>query len=672
MGEIEKNLLNLIIKEKKLILIGLISGLVIFLIYYLFFYTPLYVTTSKLYIKNIVKPNVIAQYPDAGTIKSESGYSNPLFNLYEQLKSENISNKVFAKVQEKYPKDLGEFGVTSKEEFYLVYLGIINSKVIPSTDVLSVELKWPNKKNAPDVLVIIIDEFKKESLDIRRSLDTQKRIFLEDQTDVISEELAKIRENIKTYKIENRMSESEIEAENLANIRLNIIREVSLLKAQEEFSKIMEIDNSFVTLNAASGVGGDPYLTKLSQDLAFAHQRLAALKTKFTDKYDQVVEVKGEIDEIKRKIEQRTGEMQKTLEKAIEEILKREKEIHTKKLGLENLEKQEDAFATAYQSIKSKQLEAKIKENEIVDNIIVLKSPSRAIPFFLTIITRFLGFIMFGAFAGLGIAYIKQALEDKWADLDELKRITGQEILGVVPWLNDEYADNAYKIYDAAYTNIASDIITKASSKDTSIVGFISTNIYHNKSVITGNVAKLLTSLEKTSVIIDFSQNFENKPDLTDLINLLHQKLKQEKPEESEELENLLKSSLIPEEIIIDEKVSRVFYLGINNNNNPNLKYYVSTKAFSVLLNYLKMKFDFVLINMPHGNFMLPENQFIIKNSESVAIIASMDSKRQELVKLINSISGSDKKILGIITRERNTDIEKYYNNLAEKELFEG
>ena len=70
MGEIEKYLLNLILKEKKIIAAGFMAGLLIFLTYYFFFYTALYTTTTKLYVKNILKPSIVAQYAEPGTIKS--------------------------------------------------------------------------------------------------------------------------------------------------------------------------------------------------------------------------------------------------------------------------------------------------------------------------------------------------------------------------------------------------------------------------------------------------------------------------------------------------------------------------------------------------------------------------------------------------------------------------
>lgn len=735
MGEIEKYLLNLILKEKKIIAAGFMAGLLIFLTYYFFFYTALYTTTTKLYVKNILKPSIVAQYAEPGTIKSESGYSNPLFNLYELIKSEDIAFNVYERVKEQYPKDLGKLGVVSKESFYSAYLGLISSVVIPSTDVLTVNFKWTDRKNAKEVLAIVIDEFRKENLSIRRSLDTEKRIYLEEQTTEIEEKLEKLREEIKDYKIKNELSDANIEAANLIDVRMSLLREVSSLKAQIdyntkkfiEYAKQLEINDPIVALKSA-GVGNDPYLVKLSADLAMAQQNLAMLKTRFTDKYHEVVSLQGQIDELKRNIEERKVAtvknmvlpktiydgpatnivsqfaqvhveklsqevMLKALEKGIDDILKTENELHIKQIGLDNLKKQEEAFAMAYQNIKAKQLEAKIQENEIVDNLLTLMSPADASPFQLTLLTRFVGFLLFGTLSGLGIAYIKQGIEDKWTDIDELKKITGQDILGTIPWLKDENAENAGKIYNAAYANIASEIITKASYNNAYILSFISTSIGRNRSVITDNVAKFLANLEKTSIIIDFTQNFKQKPDITNTVNFIYNILKKEKfgfqrqltAQELEIINNdvfmdefwgkfgdsiskLLEEAIVVTDYEKDGKQSKLYYLGIDN-TNVNIKYFVSTNAFSLLLKCLKRKFDFVLINAPHGNFMLPETNFIKKNSEAVAIIATMDSNREKLIKTINLVTESGQKILGIITREKDTELEKYFNKASEEEI---
>ncbi len=748
MGEIEKYLLNLIIKEKKLLLGGSITGLLLFLVYFFFFYTPLYTTTSNLYVKNIIKPSIVASFPDASSIlRSESGYSNPLFNLYELIKSENLAFNVYKKVKEKYPDDLGKIGVINKESFFEAYLSLVVSEVIPSTDILSITLKWPDRENAREVLKIVIDEFRQENLKISRLIDSQKRIYLEQQTDVISKELDKLKEKIKDYKIKHGLNDAESEAASLAAIRIDLIKEISTLKAQinynqkkfEEISRQLNIEEPAIALKAA-GIGNDPYLRTLSQNLALARQNLATLRTRFTDKYYQIVEAKTKIEKLNADIEKRKEEvtqgaflpraiydgpatelvsqfvlvhvekislkeMLNAQEEGIKDILKNEENLHINQIGLDDLKKQELAFFNAYQSIKAKQLEAQIKENEIVNNLLTLKSPTSADLFQISLLTKFVGFILFGALAGLGIAYIKQGIEDKWSSIDELKTITGQDVLGVIPWLKDEFAQNAGKIYDAAYSNITLELITKAYQEDASVLSFISTNLYQNKSIVIDNISQFLATLEKTSIMIDFSREFECETDIIDIANFVNDKLKEPKYKDlktatggnllelrlnsdkkanylllnefyeqyKDEIRKMLIKAFTRQDVTTHKKVISLYHLGISSNRDElGLKYLVSTKGFSVLLKLLKREFDFVFINTPHGNIMLPEINFIKKNSESIVLIASIDSNREGLINMVKNITESGQKILGIISREKDTELEKFYNKELNSEYIEG
>jgi len=52
--------------------------------------------------------------------------------------------------------------------------------------------------------------------------------------------------------------------------------------------------------------------------------------------------------------------------------------------------------------------------------------------------------------------------------------------------------------------------------------------------------------------------------------------------------------------------------------------------------------------------------------SEAVVLISSWNTGRQELIKFVQNISDSHTKILGIIPREENSDLEKHINILEQ------
>ena len=107
---------------------------------------------DKIYVKNIVKSDFVASLDGGSSVVSESGYSNPLFNLYEVLKSESIAYKVYPIIKEKFPEDLTILGADSKETFFESYTKLINATTEPSTDIIKIKFMWPNQRHAPIVL----------------------------------------------------------------------------------------------------------------------------------------------------------------------------------------------------------------------------------------------------------------------------------------------------------------------------------------------------------------------------------------------------------------------------------------------------------------------------------------------------------------------------------------
>ena len=302
MKKVDNNIIYVISKERKIVITGIIIGLLLFFIYVIFFYVPLYSTNCKIFVKNILKQDVVATYNGGSTLPSESGYSNPLFNLYEILKSENVANNAYENIKNKYPEDLAKFNVNSKQDFYQVYQKIISSNVEPSSDILQVTLLWPNSKNASAVLQEIIKQFKKENLNIKKSIEVNERVFIDNQTNEISNNLDLIRQKIKTYKLSTHLTNIDDESANIVSARIDLQKQAKVLSSQINYNK-MKLSRYAQQLNfpdaqtalRATGVGEDPYLIKLSQDLSVAQQQYARLKAKFTEKSPDVIAARNEI-----------------------------------------------------------------------------------------------------------------------------------------------------------------------------------------------------------------------------------------------------------------------------------------------------------------------------------------------------------------------------------------
>ena len=78
--------LSIISKEKKLISSCVWTSFALFLIYAVFVFKPSYKTDAKIYIRNIPQYSVSTDTETGdSSVASQSGYSNPLFNIIQIL-----------------------------------------------------------------------------------------------------------------------------------------------------------------------------------------------------------------------------------------------------------------------------------------------------------------------------------------------------------------------------------------------------------------------------------------------------------------------------------------------------------------------------------------------------------------------------------------------------------
>jgi len=466
-----------------------------------------------------------------------------------------------------------------------------------------------------------------------------------------------------------------------------------------EFADELKIKNAEVALRA-TGIGNDPYLIKLSQDLAETKQNYAKLRAKFKDRYTDVVSVKNEINTLQKLIKNRKEEtvanidipraiydgpsssivtnlaltqaervslwtQWKSLRKCIYGLKKKERMLPKAQMELDELKKLEDALAGAYKSIKEKQLEAKIRESEIIDNIIILSHPLKAKSLKILILTRFLGFMLLGVLLGLAIAYIKQAFEDKWIDMAEMEIHTGQNVLCSIPWIKNSDDKAAKNIMDAAYTNLASEIITKAHLNKFFVISFISTGKHQPKSTITETLAKKLSEMNRQVLLIDLVSRDTKDFGLIEAVKLINQEILYNNEQNTENIHNILKRTIKKQTYNYETKILKLDKIETNL-KSENLNDIMTSKGFKHILNTLKNHYKFIFINAPHNFISLPEIQTLKKLSEAVVLISSWNTGRQELIKFVQNISDSHTKILGIIPREENSDLEKHINILEQ------
>jgi len=447
----KKYLIDLVVREKNLIFTAIGISMLIFVIYLLNPTKTIYSSSAKIFIKNIPQYGIISDAAGVPLVKSESGYSNPLFNFVEILTSKNISTRVFNSLKAQKSEDLKKLNIKNEDKWHEYFEQLINTKIIPSTDTLDISLKWINRETADDVLNEAIEQFKAENIRMRKSVAVKQREHLEKNLKQISDDLVEIRRQIRNYTVLNNIVDVDEEKTTLVRSRVEMERDIEMLKSRISYfnQKYSELASQVgiadvPTALRSTSIGSDPYMENLFSNLALTQQKYATLSGTFTDKYPKVVAVKHEIKTLSEIIEERKKEFfeelpvtrgiydqpsqdivaemanaraeklslvsqLKEMQKGVQNLIKRENTLPAKIAELEVLRKQEDALKAAYNNIKSKVLDAHIKETETVNNIMVLNQPSEPTLLLSGIFFNFLGILYLGLMVGLLAAWVKDS-----------------------------------------------------------------------------------------------------------------------------------------------------------------------------------------------------------------------------------------------------------------------
>ncbi len=706
---------RLLLKEYKLILAAVLLSLALFCVYLFAFYIPYYFSSAKLFVRNIHSPDVVTPYTTSSIIQSESGFSNPLFNIIQILTSTDVADRTYDYVARKYPADLHRLGINNRNEWAGQFSELVGAKIEPSTDVIKVSLRWSNENHVQDILNFLVISFKDVNLDIRKSVETNQRTLLDEQLESISRQLKQVRQKMKEFKANNIAVNLEEELSEVTKARVDLEKQAAVLKSQMSYnnakkqalSQALNMPNAQLALRATA-IGDDPYLVKLNQDLALAEQRYAEFQAKFTDNYPDVIAIKNQIASLRENISSRKAESMgklqprrgiyddpskeivtefarteaetaslgaqlRILQSGINQLRQQELQFPAKSLSLDDLRKDEEALATAFNNAKQKQLEARIKESQVVDNIITIRPPSNPQFMITPLFIKLLGFLMLGTLAGFAAAYGKEMVQDTWLDTDEIESVTGQKVLGVIPWMKDARAARESLIKDihsptgVAYFQLAKNLAARSYHEEAQVIAFVSTMPVMMNSVILTRLSSTLARSNRSILLIDTDFNQPRKlldelgiekPDeskgLLSIIELINHQIRFNEAVQEDQIVEMLKSTIVRIPVPNGGSDKYFSYLAATRPSD-NIYDYVDSKGFKQLLTLLKKHFEFIFIDTPAKPFDQPEFLAITEAADAMVLISALETNREKLLRALNIFKSKNRNILGIITRSKET-----------------
>lgn len=680
-------------KDNRLIFSVILIILVWTLVYLLIFYHSSYESEAKVWIKDLETKEFVTSLDMQSQLTSLTAAGNPILTQIEILKSDQLK-KTIAKCKEMQGEEIN---------FRSIKIDVKNK---PNTDILSISLKGDSPEKAQSTLALALREYENINLSINSKISRSRREYIDLKLKEINEKLFNVRKQIKEYKTKNLAIDITEESTKLVDKGISTSSQLDDTVAQIKStgSSIKELEtqlsmNSKTAINAVALGSGNRILEQLRNDLNAEVQSYEFDSAKLADTNPKMVAHKNKISSINKQIKNQVAlsigkyaksqkinifdpvreglvsdlaskqaefmglqAQERAIRNSIKEINETQSKMPEKKFVLDNLEQEEKVLADAYDQLKEKQIEARLKEAEAVSNVIVVDAPSlptgQSFPSRaqILVVSLFLGIV-----AGLSMSILKTLIEDVCDDPELVEQITGTSIIGTIPWIENFLTDEHIQfVHGLAYDNIISNLIMKCSKNQRKIITFTSSSLKKPQSTIIYYLALRLRKSGNSVVVIDSDLRMPTvskmaeiedkiKVDLSELIVFIEKQFRTD-PEMSVEKE-------IMDALVSDEK--GIQHLG-NKESIFDPYEFFGTNAFETILTTLKKNFDWVLVDTGAAQ-ITPEFLIISKMSDGVILFVNKTITFTTIRNITKTLKNSSIPFLGAIMRESASRLEREY-----------
>jgi len=392
--------------------------------------------------------------------------SNPVLNTMGILKSEAISDALWAYFVEKHPEELKRLKIKTQkdwESFYQDGSSFIKAKNQPGTDLISIQFSWTEPQIAKDSLNVVVKAFQDASRDLNKEEQISRTKFLSRQMGDIEGKLQAIRNKKSEYESQNATVSVKRESDDLAGSRMELSNKLAQLQGQAQgkenlvrrYQGMLGMSSEAALRGAA--LGQNSTMVKLQDELYRLQQLHSLMSSSLTDTNPKVREVQAQIDQVQANIEQEKGRVMgpfgkeagsvsndgeviadSTRNTLIGDMLKAQGEAQdlraqaarieqrlgqvnadirsfpTTAVGLANLEQQETTLSTALDHLRQKVMEGKMKEAQTLSNVFIVDSPRLPEhPSFPNRTHLIVISILMGVAAGVSVAFIKDQVFGK-------------------------------------------------------------------------------------------------------------------------------------------------------------------------------------------------------------------------------------------------------------------
>ncbi|MFH0702465.1 MAG: Wzz/FepE/Etk N-terminal domain-containing protein [bacterium] len=697
-------LFNIITKNIRIILLFSVVGLIAGILYSVAVFKPIYKSTAKLLIKDTKQQAFITDLGMSSNLTPLTRDGNPSLTQIQILKSGAFADNVWKEISAQYKfKDDSRVGAQLMQKAITVQNPV-------GTDIIEITASWSN----PDIARDIANKF--ATAYISSNIDTEKKGILQSQKAInkqlenAQKNLSQIRENIKRFRQANSTVNLDVEAENIVGQISNLENRYHEINAsaRAEANRVNSMADSLgidwhKAINSVA-LGHNPNFTELQTRLGETQEQIAGLSTKYTAAHPSIVALNAKIDQIKSELGDqikqtvgesfnneeenlvisdpvRTGMMEELarseatyrgllaqsniLRSAVSSLQSRKSSIPNKQLVLSNFMQEEANWTGIVNTLKSKQIEANIRESEIVSNIGMINNPRTPLyPVFPSRSSIVVLFALLGALLGITNVMTLYFTKDTYDEIDEIEQDLNAPILGTIPWLDKETyketdsiltVDDSSSFYSLAYQKLVSGLKIKGYNSRSKSFAFTSAECSKARSSVLMNIAYGLNNAGQSVIVVDadfrtpsvhdeFKLIANNKFNLSGLLTNITKETSESSEFNWRQLTYYIQK--LPE--------VRNLHILANNGNVSNPCEFLHLPAFNILIQKLKEQYDWVLLDAPPA-IAVPDATIIGSYVDGVVLMTGLNPNKSTLKKIHKQFSMYNIPIFGVVTRELQT-----------------
>ncbi len=506
------------------------------------------------------------------------------------------------------------------------------------------------KRRAVDITNAVIKAYLAQELEYKTKNARNAIKFIDSQLEEIRKVLQASGRKLEEYKSKNvlvNLSEkAALTATNLSEYQSKLqelIIEENILRNLLYYIKNNE-DVEGITLGAVQIT--DPALVKSIEKLQEALLKRKSLLVSFTKLHPDVVRLTQEINNLRKSIIflvkndlVNINSRKHSLQKIISDYKESIKRMPKQEQKLANLTTNYKVNEKIYSFLLQKRTESAIMEASrtttarIIDQPALLTQNGTAVPVkpkrrLILLVSIITGMIL-GVFYAFLIEFLKNTIETP----EDIERITSIPFYGSIPFLKSE---KQKFVFMEAFRTLRTNIQFMSSSKDTNIIVVSSTVPGEGKTTISRMIAVMFARAHKKVVLLDMDLRLPK----------LHVELGNVPVDSG--MSTLLSGINSIDDVLVEIE-DEGFYLIPAGPKPPNPSEMISSKKVDEVLDDLKKRFDYIIIDTPPVGIVTDAMILMQKADLSLLVTRVMVTKKESLKYFQKYVSEFSIKSVGIV-----------------------